>query len=137
MRTRYSFLSKKDEYNATNMVRNAFLAAKNGNEVEEIINAILTSDEIIKVGRRIQIANMLASDYSGEEVKTILGVGRDTITLVAKHLVKYPIGFKLVYERSRKVEKIYNKKKFDKVGGPTLVKKKKVYSGFSRKNVER
>ena len=119
------------------MVRNAFLAAKDGNEVEEILNAILTSDEILKVGRRIQIANLLASGISGEEIKIILGVGRDTITVVAKHLNKYPVGFKLIYDRSRKVEKVYKEKSIKKVGGSTLVFKKNEYTGFKRKEVKR
>ena len=137
MKSRYSFLSNSDEYDATNMVRNAFLAAKNGNDVEEIINAILTTDEIIKVGRRIQIANMLATGVSGQEIKLILGVGRDTITVVAKHLIKYPAGFKLIYDRARKVEKVYREKSKKEVYSSTLVHKKKEYTGFTRKKVER
>lgn len=119
------------------MVRNAFLAAKNGRDVEEILNAILTTDEIIKVGRRIQIANMLASGISGQEIKIILSVGRDTITVVAKHLAKYPVGFKLIYQRGKKVEKVYKDKISRKVGGSQLVFKKREYTGFTRKEVKR
>lgn len=137
MNIRYRFLSSKDEYDATNMVKSAFLAAKNSRDVEEIVNAILTTDEIIKVGRRIQIANMLAAGKTGEEIKTNLGVGRDTITKVSKHLAKYPAGFELIYERFQKVEKVYKDKSYRKVGGSQLVFKKRVYTGFKRKDVKR
>lgn len=137
MNIRYRFISSKDEYKATNMVRNAFLAGNNGQDVEEIINAILTTDEIIKIGRRIQIANLLAKGTPGDEIRTILGVGKDTVTLVAKHLVKYPKGFKLVCDREMKVEKTYKEKSARKIGGSTLVFKKREYTGFTRKDVKR
>ena len=66
-----------------------------------------------------------------------MGVGRDTITVVAKHLIKYPAGFKLIYDRARKVEKVYREKSKKEVYSSTLVHKKKEYTGFTRKKVER
>lgn len=41
---RYKFLKKEDIYQAFNRLRDAFLSAKDGNEVEEIINGLLTRD---------------------------------------------------------------------------------------------
>ena len=137
MNLRYRFITPKDEYNATNSVRNALLAGKNGQDVEEIMNAILTTDEIIKIGRRIQVAIMLGKGMTQEEIRDTLSVGKDTVTVVAKHMIKYPIGFKLIYERERKVEKVYQEKKVRKVGGSQLVHKKREYTGFTRKEVER
>ncbi len=137
MNNRYKFLLDNDEYEITNLVKNALLAAQNGKDVEEVMNALLTTDEKIKIGRRIQIASMILSGSTGEEIKDLLKVGRNTITLVAKHLDRYPKGFELVNERKKKVEKEYEKKKYRKVGGSTLVFKKKEYTGFTRKDVKR
>ena len=50
---RYTFLTKDDTYEALMRLRDAFLAAKNGKEVGEIINGLLSEDEKIKIGRRI------------------------------------------------------------------------------------
>lgn len=99
MNNRYKFISERDEYEATNLVKNAFLAAKDGQDVDQLINGLLTTDEKIKIGRRIQIAEALMFGMSGEEIKDILNVGRDTITLVAKHISRYPKGFELKNEK--------------------------------------
>ena len=42
---RYRFLEKEEIFDALNKLRNAFLAARDGDEVEEIINGLLTFDE--------------------------------------------------------------------------------------------
>lgn len=137
MNIRYRFITSKDEQEAKNDVKNAFLAAKNGQDVEQIINALLTTDETIKLGRRIQIASMLMRGMTGEDIKSILKVGRNTITLVVKHIAAYPDGFTLIKNREKKVAETYEKKKFRKVGGSTLVFKKKEYTGFKRSDVGR
>ena len=56
---RYKFLQKEDLFEALNRLRDAFLAAKDGNEVEEIINGLLTQDEKLKIGRRILVAEYI------------------------------------------------------------------------------
>ena len=45
--------------------------------------------------------------------------------------------FDLIKRRSEIVEKEYKSKKFNMVGGPKLVFKRKEYSGFSRKDIKR
>jgi len=133
---RYKFLTKNDEYEITNLVRNAFLAAKDGKDVENVINGLLTTDEKLKIGRRIQVASMIIGGFSGEEIMKLLSVGRNTITLVSKHLSNYPKCFELVNLRSKKVEKTYKEKSYKKMGGSQLVFKKRKYTGFTRKEVE-
>ena len=44
---RYGFLTKTDTYEALNRLRDAFLAAKDGNEVNEIINGILKIQDLV------------------------------------------------------------------------------------------
>lgn len=130
-------MDKRDEYELTNLVKDAFLSAKDGEDAQDIINALLTTDEKIKIGRRIKIARLLRAEISGEEIMGLLHVGRNSVTLVSKHIFAYPKGFSLIFERIKKVEQTYRDKKIKKTGGSTLVFKKKEYTGYKRKNVVR
>ena len=56
---RYTHLSREEVYGALNKLRSSFLAAKDGDEVNQIIKGVLTYDERMKIGRRIQIAKLL------------------------------------------------------------------------------
>jgi Trp operon repressor len=134
---RYNFLESKDIYDALNRLRDAFLAAKNGSEVDEIIKGVLSNDERIKIGRRILIAECLKLEMNVEEICQALRVGKSTVISVTKSLAVYPSAFKLIDKRKTSVEKTYNKKKYRTSGGSKLVFKKKEYTGFSRKNVKR
>lgn len=134
---RYRFLEKDDIFEALNRLRDAFLAAKDGDEVEEIINGLLTQDEKMKIGRRILIAKFLKNDFTYEEIANTLKVGRNTILSVIRSLDQHPLAFELIEKRSKKVEKIYQNKKTATIGGSQLIFKKKVYTGFKRENVER
>lgn len=134
---RYKFLAQDDIYSALNKLRNSFLAAKNGEEVDEIINGILTIDEKIKIGRRVLIAELLRSGMTIEEIAQLLNVGKTTISLVSKNLDAHPHCFDLLEQRERKVEHTYKQKKYIRVGGSELIKKQKMYSGFKRKDVQR
>jgi len=134
---RYSFLTKDDIYEAINRLRDAFLAAHNGSEVEEIINAILTQDEKVRVGRRIIIAKLLKSNLTINEIVNLLKVGNNTVMSVARSLEAYENGFKLLEQRKKKVEDEYQRKKYKFIGGPTKVFKEKVYTGIKRKDIKR
>lgn len=134
---RYHFLSRQEIFEALSNLNNAFLAAKNGGEVEEIINGLLTEDEKIKLGRRIIIASLLHSEMKVREVSQISRVGLTTINLVAQKLNNHPMCYELINNRKRKVEKEYKTRKYKLSGGSKLVHKKKVYTGFKRKDVKR
>jgi len=134
---RYKFLQKNEIFDALNHLRDAFLAAKDGEEVEEIINALLTYDEKMKIGRRILIAKLMKEGLGFDQITKKLKVGKNTIVSVMKSYDRYPKAYFLIEKRSKKVEKIYNDKKFIKVGGSKLIIKKKIYSGFKKKFVER
>lgn len=134
---RYKFLEKDDVYSALNKVRDAFLAAKDGNDVEQIINGVLTFDERMKMGRRILIAEYLLNDFKIEDIQNILRVGKTTIAQVARNLEQYEKCFQLIRSRNKKVEKVYKDKSHRLIGGSTKVFKKREYTGFRRKDVAR
>lgn len=134
---RYKFLQKEEIYEALNRLRNAFLASRDGNEVEEIINGLLTQDERLKIGRRILIAEYISSGVGIDEIRKQLKVGKNTVMHVAKLIDAHPDCYDLIKRRSLLVEKEYKYKKYVYLGGSNLIFKKKEYSGFSRKDVKR
>ncbi len=134
---RYHFLTKEEVYEAFNRLRDAFLAAKDGSDVEEIISAILTNDEKLRIGRRILIADFLRTGTTVKEIADLLQVGNNTVMSVAKSIDLHENGFKLLDKRKREVEKKYQSKKYKLVGGSTKIFKSKVYTGYKRKDVER
>ncbi|HVT01639.1 MAG TPA: hypothetical protein VHE53_05445 [Patescibacteria group bacterium] len=135
---RYKNLTKDEIYEAFNKIRDAFLAARSGKEVDEIIDAILTSEEKLKVGRRVLVANYLKSRaFTLDEIRIILKVGKSTIQSVNRRREMHPIGFELIDKRSKKVEQNYQKKKYKTVGGSNLIFKQRKYAGIKRKDIER
>lgn len=134
---RYHFLTEKDVYEALNKLKDAFLAAKDGNEVNEIINGLLTHDEKMKLGRRIIIAEALLNDMGFRDLIQIERVGATTITSVLKMLDAHPKCFELINMRQKKLEKEYESKKYKSVGGSKLVFKKKILTGFKRSDIKR
>lgn len=134
---RYRFLTKESVYSALNKLRNAFLAAKDGNEVEEIIKGILTQDERLKIGRRIQIAQLIKMEITYDQIARELKVGKQTVLAVEKKLSNYPLAFELVNRRERKVEGVFKKEAYIKSGGSKLLRKRVEYTGFTRKDVKR
>lgn len=125
------------EGEALNRLRDAFLAAKDGTEVEKIINGILTFDEKMKIGRRIQIAEYLNQDYGEEETSALLKVGKATINAIARKIEEFPECFELLQARRTKVESEYQDKSHRRTGGSLQVFKPLVYTGFKRKEVKR
>ncbi len=134
---RYKFLDKNSVYSALNRLRASFIAAKDGNDVEEIIKAILTHDERMKIGRRIQIAEMIKQGMQYRQITEELKVGLTTVMLVARKLDESPDGYELIMDREGNVEKEYKKKVYKEVGGSKVIHKQKIYTGFTRKDVKR
>lgn len=134
---RYKFLTKEDIYDAFNRLRDAFLAAKNGEEVEEIIKGLLTHDEKLKIGRRILIAEYIKEGLGIEEIAKTLKVGKNTVMSVAKKLDENSFFLDIIAKRKKKVESEYNSRKYRFIGSSKLVFKKREYTGFKRKDVSR
>jgi len=134
---RYQFLPKDSVYEALNKLRDAFLAAKDGSEVDQIIYGLLTHDERVKIGRRILIAECLEIGMNLREITDMLKVGKNTVASVIKTLENDSTYFALIMQRSKKVTKEYTNKKYREIGGVSLVHKAKQYTGFKRKDVKR
>lgn len=137
MYRRYQFLSEDFVSNAISKLRAAFLAAKNGDDVEEIIKGVLTYDERLKIGRRIEIAQMLEEGITYKEIADELKVGLSTISLVDKLMRQYPNCYELIKEREEKVEREFSRKAYIGRGGSKMIFRKKEYTGFKRKDVSR
>lgn len=134
---RYSFLNDDDIYTAFSKLRNAFLAAQNGDEVDKILDGLLTFDEKIKIGRRILVAESIVAGIGVDEICSQLSVGKNTISSVSRALDANFDWYTLIEKRRKTVEKEYKKHSHREVGGSLLVHKKKVYTGFKRKDVKR
>ena len=134
---RYKFLTRENIYDALNKLRVAFLAAKDGNDVEEIINGLLTTDEKLKLGRRILIAQALEEGLTYFEIREQLKVGKQTVALVDRKLRSNSECFKLIGIRERKVKTEYKKRAYKMIGGSKKIFKSKVYTGIKRKDIER
>lgn len=134
---RYKFLTNSDVYEALNRLRDAFLAAKDGKEVTEIMNGLLTDDERIKIGRRILIADALKNEDKYREIVGLSNVGYSTIAWVTKQISAFPKCFELILKRRIKMEKEYQSRRTKSVGGSQLVFKKKVYTGIRRSDIKR
>lgn len=134
---RYRFLDKSSVHNALNKLRASFLAAKDGDDVEEIIKGILTYDERMKIGRRIEIAELIREDMQYREIAKTLKVGLTTVMLVVDKIQKYPRCFNLIMTREDKVKNVYKSRAYRKTGGSKFIFGKKIYAGFTRKDVKR
>lgn len=134
---RYKFLHKEEVFEALNKLRAAFLAAKDGSEVEDIIKGILTSDERIKIGRRILVAQLLEKGLTFETIRNDYKIGKQTALQVQKLKDKYPKCFDLINQREEKVEVTFGKRAYEMMGSPKRFQKFPVYTGYKRKDVPR
>lgn len=134
---RYKRLEQNDVFEALNRLRDAFLAARDGNEVDKILDGLLTHDEKLKIGRRIVIADWLKEGVGIDLITAHLKVGKNTIMHVSRRLEKYEDCFKLINRRTEIVEKTYQSKGYKSVGGSKIVFNRKEWTGFRRKDVKR
>lgn len=134
---RYRFLDKENIFEVFNKLRSAFLAAKDGEEVDQIIKGILTNDERMKIGRRIIISQLLEDDLTYEEISKNYKIGKQTIIQVQKLKEKYPKCFELINAREIKVEDEYHQKAYRMTGNPKSFLKFPKYTGYKRSKIKR
>lgn len=134
---RYKFLEEEEIFQAFNKVRDAFLAARDGTEVDKIIDGLLTHDEKVKIGRRVLAAEYLIAGIGIEEICRQLKMGKNTVMHIGRRLEKYEDCFILIERRHKQVEKVFNSKAYRSTGGSTLIRKRTEYTGYKRKNVKR
>jgi TrpR-related protein YerC/YecD len=78
---------------------------RNREEVRLFFKDLLNADEIATFMRRIEVATLLLSGYTYEQIAELLGVGRGKVTNVQKVLAKGGEGYKLVIKRLLEVRK--------------------------------
>src|SRR3989344_4830271 len=118
---RYNRLNQTDVYEAFNRLRDVFLAAKDGHDVDKITDGLLTHDEKLKIGRRILIAEYLLVNTPMEQIVHELKVGMNTVIHVARRLEKYRECFDMIERRRNLTNKDYDNKKYRSVGSSRLV----------------
>lgn len=98
---RYQHLDEEQKYSALGELRQAFMSAKEEQEVDQIIYAILTEDERLKIGRRIEIARQIRAGLTYREIMRDLKVGLSTVEMVGKRMDKFPVGYELLRKRNK------------------------------------
>jgi len=91
----------------------------------------------MKIGRRIQVAQLIKNGAGYDEIIKILKVGKNTVTKVDKKLQDFPEAFDYIDKRENTVEDEFKKKAYAKKGGSLKVFKETEYTGYKRKDVER
>jgi len=83
---------------------NALLAIKNVNEMKLFLRDLLTTKEIIELGRRWQAAKMLYKKMPYTKIVDITGLSSTTVARISKWL-REGRGYKMVLSKRRKNEK--------------------------------
>lgn len=122
---RYNYLSKDSIHAAFAKLASAFLIAKTETEIKQILFSLFTSDERTKLGRRIQVAQMIKDNVPYRDITQELQVGKQTIMMVVRRMDSNPEGFQLILSQEGKQGK--NKRKYYIVGGSKMIYKRKVY----------
>ena len=122
---RYGNLTKDQVQDALHKLRTAFLAAKNNQQVDEILHGLLTRDERIKLGRRIAISKLIAKGMGYDEISDELGVGKTTIIHVLKKIDSHPECFKHILNLEKKIQKQSKQKSKRGIGSSIQFFKKK------------
>lgn len=96
----------------------AISSLKGREEVRSFFRDLLTPDEIAMLMRRIEVAILLQSGFTYEQIGSLLGVGRDTITNVQHSLHRHGNGYKIVVKRLLKLRKgkVKKERKQEKIG---------------------
>ena len=72
---------------------------KDRSEVRFFFKSLLTADEIATLMRRVEVAVLLYSKLTYDQIIDILGVGRAKIASVHKSLLQDDSGYKIIIER--------------------------------------
>lgn len=116
----------------------AFLAAKDGKEVKAVIDAILTPDEKVKVGRRVLVAQLINNgNVTYEDLLKNLKVGKNTVSMVIHQMLVNPEGFEAIFRRVKKVDEEYKDKSFTSSILSRHIVGRKTRTNFKRTDVKR
>jgi len=92
----------------------AILFVKNKDEAVKLLVDLLTKEEVMKLAKRIKIAEMLLRGVNYYQIRHTLQTSEGTIAKVANWLKEGGEGFKLVFERRQtEKEKFSHSERFD------------------------
>lgn len=102
---------------------------KNREEVRSFFRDLLTPDEIATLMRRVEVATLLISGFTYDQIEDLLGVGRGKITNVQKTLMRHGEGYKIVIKRLLELRKrrLKKAKKREKVAISSFEQLKRRY----------
>jgi len=104
-----SKLPKKERMKIIEEFYDVITSLKNRKEVKDFLSDLLTPNEIVNLMRRVEIALLLISGFSYDEIHLSLGVSKDKILHVHRGLINKGRGYKIVIKRlleKRKKKKI-------------------------------
>lgn len=104
----------------------SFLTANDTDDVNSIIKGILTPDEQIKVGRRIQIAELYFEGKTYFDISKRLSVGQTTVLNVVKQITKNENCYRAILNKDLEIKYKIKKAKNKKVGSSKLVFKRRL-----------
>jgi len=107
---RYSYLNQKSFKNASQRFIKVLVNNYNAQKVKDIIEALLTEDERIKIGRRIESAQMLNNQSTFREIAKKLKVGFPTISMVERRKREYKKCFELLTKKHAEMKNSHEKK---------------------------
>ena len=102
---------------------------KNREEVRLFFRDLLTPDEIAMLMRRVEVAALLLSGFTYQQIGNLLGVGSDKITNVQRSLIRHGEGYKISIKRLLQLRKdrIKKTKKIEKTQRSAFKQLKKKY----------
>lgn len=77
----------------------AFLALKNNNEAECFLRDLMTEEEIIEFGKRLEAASLLSKDVQYNTIIESTGLSSTTIARISKWLKGSLGGYRLILKR--------------------------------------
>jgi len=102
---------------------------KDRKEIRLFFKDLLTPDEIATLMRRIEVAVLLTTGFTYDQIAQILGVGRDKVTNVQKSLNRSGEGYKIVIKRllEKRKRKLKLQKKREKTARSSFERLKQRY----------
>lgn len=84
---------------------------KNRDEIRLFFRDLLSPDEIASLVRRIQVAILLLSGFTYEEISEVLKVGKNKISNVQDSLARHGQGYRAAIKRYKKKKKVQAKER--------------------------
>jgi len=129
---------KEDKQLALYRTVAVLLAANNIESCFEITDSVFTKDEILKIGRRILIAEGLTQGMTTKELKESINTSDKTVGMVRDKLRDFPAGFKSVFNKISGIKEEYLSKKYIKMSsGSRTVKRWIEVTDFDFKSIKR